>query len=82
MSVSEEFTEYVLELLAPLGNISTSKMFGGVLLKIRGKQLGVIFEGAVYYDKRGARKRVVSLTASERRRNKGFNMTPLLSGEE
>ena len=40
------------------------------------------FAKNIYYAKRGARKRAVSLTASERRRNKGYNTTPIRGGEE
>ena len=49
MSTSPEFTDYVLDQLAPIGVIQTSKMFGGVLLKVNNKQLGVILMDTVYF---------------------------------
>jgi len=49
MSASKEFVEYVLDLLEPIPEISTSRMFGGVLLKVSGKQLGVLFGETVYF---------------------------------
>ena len=49
MSVSEEFVEYVLDLLGPLGRVETSRMFGGVLLKVDGKQLGVVLDDTLYF---------------------------------
>lgn len=49
MSASPEFVEYVLELLAPIGNVQVSRMFGGALFKVGGKQLGVFFGDTVYF---------------------------------
>ncbi len=49
MSTSEEFTDYVLDQLASVGVIQTSRMFGGVLLKINNKQLGVIINDTLYF---------------------------------
>jgi DNA transformation protein len=49
MSASEEFVEYVLDLLRPIDGIQTSRMFGGVLLKVDGRQLGVLFEDIAYF---------------------------------
>lgn len=50
MSTSEEFTNYVLDQLSPIGLVHTSKMFGGVLLKINHTQLGVIIEDVLYFN--------------------------------
>jgi len=49
MSTSEEYTEYVLDQLSTIGTIETSKMFGGVLLKVNNKQLGVIIMNTLYF---------------------------------
>ncbi len=49
MSTSAEFTDYVLDQLAPIGVILTSRMFGGVLLKVDNKQLGVIIADVLYF---------------------------------
>ena len=49
MSARDEFTEYVLDLLEPIPNLTTSRMFGGVLLKVDGKQLGVLFKDTLYF---------------------------------
>lgn len=48
MSASKEFVEYILELLEPIGGIELSRMFGGALLKVDGKQLGVVFGETLY----------------------------------
>ena len=50
MTASKEFVEYVLELLEPLGeDVKTARMFGGALLKVGDKQLGVLFGDTVYF---------------------------------
>jgi TfoX/Sxy family transcriptional regulator of competence genes len=49
MSTSAEFTDYVLDQLSPVGVILTSRMFGGVLLKVSNKQLGVIIDDTLYF---------------------------------
>jgi len=49
MSTSEEFIDYVIDQLASLGVVLTSRMFGGVLLKVNNKQLGVIIKHTLYF---------------------------------
>jgi len=49
MSSREEFTTYVLDQLSPLGVIHTSRMFGGTLLKVNNKQLGVVLRETLYF---------------------------------
>lgn len=49
MKVSDEFIEYVLELLDPLGEIEVSRMFGGALLKVDGVQLGILISDTLYF---------------------------------
>ena len=49
MSTSAEFTDYVLDQLTSIGDIHTSKMFSGVLLKVDTAQLGVIIEDILYF---------------------------------
>jgi len=49
MSTSQEFTNYVLDQLEAVGVMQTSKMFGGVLLKVDNKQLGVIIDDTLYF---------------------------------
>jgi DNA transformation protein len=49
MATSPEFTDYVLDQLSSLGVIQTSRMFGGVLLKVDNKQLGVIIAETLYF---------------------------------
>lgn len=49
MSTSAEFTDFILDQLSSLEDLSTSKMFGGVLLKIGNQQLGVIIEDTLYF---------------------------------
>ena len=64
MTASKEFVEYVLELLVPLGEIETARMFGGVLLKVDGKQLGVLFAETVFF-------KVTDITLQERYKKEG-----------
>lgn len=49
MNTSPEYTTYILDLLSPLGDIEVKRMFGGVLLKLQGKQLGIIIEDTLYF---------------------------------
>ncbi|PCI29975.1 hypothetical protein COB55_01185 [Candidatus Wolfebacteria bacterium] len=49
MSASKEFVEYILDLLSPIDDVTTARMFGGALLKVHGKQLGVLFGETVYF---------------------------------
>ena len=49
MSTSPEYVDYVLDQLATVGVILTSRMFGGVLLKVDNKQLGVIIDDTLYF---------------------------------
>ena len=49
MASSQEFSDYVEELLNPLGNITVRRMFGGMLFKIDGKQLGMIIADTLYF---------------------------------
>lgn len=49
MSTTPEYTQYVLDLLSPLGNIEVKRMFGGALLKVGNKQLGIIIEDQLYF---------------------------------
>jgi TfoX/Sxy family transcriptional regulator of competence genes len=45
----QTFVDYVIDQLEPVGVVLTSKMFGGVLLKIDNKQLGIIIDGTLYF---------------------------------
>lgn len=49
MSTSVEYTEHILDLLTPLGDLEVKRMFGGVLLKVGNKQLGIIIEDTLYF---------------------------------
>jgi len=49
MHTSPEYIAYILDLLAPLGPIETTKMFSGVLLRVEGKQLGIIIDDVLYF---------------------------------
>ena len=49
VKVSEEFLEYVLDMLSPLGKVTASRMFSGVLLKVEGAQLGILFAETLYF---------------------------------
>lgn len=49
MGVSTEFTDYILDLLSPVGTVTSSAMFSGILLKVDGKQLGILFSETMYF---------------------------------
>lgn len=49
MSTPNEFVEYVLDQLSSVGVVLTSRMFGGVLLKVDNKQLGIVIEDTLYF---------------------------------
>lgn len=49
MRTSPEFLEYALDQLADIGTIQTTRMFGGVMLKVQNKQLGIILMGTLYF---------------------------------
>ena len=49
MSNSDEFTDFVLDQLEAVGVVLTSRMFGGMLLKVNNKQLGIIIDDTLYF---------------------------------
>ena len=49
MKNSDEFVEYILELLEGIGEIQVKRMFSGTLLTVRGKQLGIIIDDVLYF---------------------------------
>jgi DNA transformation protein len=48
MVASPEFLEFAQELFAPLGGVSTRRMFGGAGLYCRGLMFGLIHDDTVY----------------------------------
>lgn len=49
MSASKEYITYITDLLSSLGEITVGRMFGGALLKHKGKQLGIIMGDTLYF---------------------------------
>jgi DNA transformation protein len=49
MSASTEYTEYVLEQLAPTGPLATSRFFGGVGLSRNTVQFAMIMGNSLYF---------------------------------
>lgn len=49
MSASTKYTEYVLELLEPLGPLRTARFFGGVGLSIGNAQFAMIMGNSLYF---------------------------------
>lgn len=49
MATTDEFTDYVLDQLASVGVIQTSRMFSGTVLKVDNKQLGVVLMDTLYF---------------------------------
>ncbi|AHG65129.1 TfoX/Sxy family protein [Advenella mimigardefordensis] len=52
MSVSRDFLEYVLDLLAPLGPVTTRRMFGSVGLYLDGRMFAIVSGEERFYVKR------------------------------
>ncbi|MBI3774150.1 MAG: TfoX/Sxy family protein [Gammaproteobacteria bacterium] len=49
MSASTEYTEYILELLTPLGPTTTGRFFGGVGLARNGVQFAILMGNSLYF---------------------------------
>ena len=49
MSASTEYTEYVLELLAPIGPLTTGRFFGGVGISRGAVQFAMIMGNTLYF---------------------------------
>jgi len=49
MSASTEYTEYVLEQLAPIGALTTGRFFGGMGLARSGVQFAMIMGNSLYF---------------------------------
>jgi len=47
--MTNEFLEYILELLEPSGDISSRRMFGGYAIRKNGFTIAFIFEGELYF---------------------------------
>jgi len=49
MSASAEYTEYILEQLAPVGPLTTGRFFGGMGLSRGGVQFAMIMGNSLYF---------------------------------
>ncbi len=49
VAVSKNFVNHVLDMLSPSLDITTGRLFSGVLLKHHKKQLGVIWQDTLYF---------------------------------
>ncbi|MBI3899846.1 MAG: TfoX/Sxy family protein [Gammaproteobacteria bacterium] len=49
MSASAEYTEYVLELLQPIGPVHTGRMFGGVGIRAGSAMFAMIMGNTLYF---------------------------------
>lgn len=47
--MSNEFLNYILELLEPSGGITSRKMFGGCLIRKNGLPIGLVVDGEIYF---------------------------------
>ncbi len=45
----DSVSEYLIELLGPVGDLEARKMFGGIGLYSSGRFFGIIFEGRLYF---------------------------------
>ena len=46
---SSEFSEFIKEQLAPLGELSTTRFFGGIGLTADGTQFGMLMDNSAYF---------------------------------
>jgi DNA transformation protein len=46
--MSDEFTDYVMELLGPFGTVRTRRMFGGYGVYLDGLMFALVFDDALY----------------------------------
>ena len=49
MKKSQDFIDYIVDMLSPIGEITVGRMFGGVLLKHNNQQLGAIWGNSFYF---------------------------------
>ncbi|WP_419904157.1 TfoX/Sxy family protein [Kiloniella sp.] len=49
MSSKSEYSEYILDVLSPLGEVSLGRFFGGTSLKCNGKQFCMIMKSSLYF---------------------------------
>lgn len=49
MTANSEYAEYVLELLAPIGEVRAGRFFGGVALSQGAQQFAMIMENTLYF---------------------------------
>jgi len=49
MSVSNEYAEYVMELLEPIGRLHKARFFGGVALSHDGVQFAMLMDNSLYF---------------------------------
>jgi len=46
---SNEFAEYVVDVLKPLGEVNVSRFFGGQQIRVNGDQLAMVMKGELYF---------------------------------
>jgi DNA transformation protein len=49
MKTSADFSEYIVDLLTPLGDITMQRMFSGILLRCNSVQIGVVWGDDFYF---------------------------------
>lgn len=49
MAASDEYTEYVLELLEPIGPVKASRLFGGIGVSRASVQFAMIMDNSLYF---------------------------------
>lgn len=49
MPQADEYVAHLLDLLRPIGSIQTARFFGGVSLKLSGRQFAIVMEGRLYF---------------------------------
>ena len=49
MARLDEYAAHLLDLLQPIGPVQTARFFGGIALKLHGRQFGMAMNGRLYF---------------------------------
>lgn len=49
MAQSDEYTTHLMDMLRPLGPVQTARFFGGLALKLHGRQFGMVMNRRLYF---------------------------------
>lgn len=49
MPRADEYLAHLLDLLGPIGPVQTARFFGGVAMKLNGRQFAMVMDGRLYF---------------------------------